>query len=148
MLIYTQNLWLHQPNSKSRRSKLCILMHTSTPNVLPEYFTNICTGIAFSLQIVDTHAIPAQRPLGPFDENQMNCQKITLYLTWVRFLNWIGILIGCAFLYKEFVLTGNMRSSFNENSLMEARSGKCMFLPYTNIMSRMWSQYYLWAAGK
>ena len=41
-----------------------------------------------------------------------------------------------------------MRSSFNENSLMEARSGKCMFLPYTNIISRMWSQYYLWAAGK
>ena len=123
-------------------------MYTDTPNDLPEYFTNICKGLVFSWQILGTHAIPAQRPLGPFDENQMKCQKITLYLTWVHIPNWTGLLIGCAFLYEAFVVTGNMRSSFNANSLMEARSGKCMLLPFTNIMSWMWSQYYLWAAGK
>ena len=56
-------------------------MHTDKPNDLPEYFTNICMGIAFSFQIFGTHSIPAKIPLGAFDENQMKCQKITLYLT-------------------------------------------------------------------
>ena len=148
MLICTQKLWLHQPYSNYRRSKLFILMHTDTPNDLPEYFTNICRGLVFSWQIMDTHAIPDQRPLGPIDENQKKCQKIKLYLTWVHIPNWTGLLIGCAFLYEAFVVTGNMRSSFNANSLMEARSGKCMLLPFSNIMSWMWSQYYPWAAGK
>ena len=152
MLICTKYLWLHQPNSNYRRSKLFIVIHTDIPNDLPEYFTKICTGIAFSCQILVTLAIPAQRPLGPFDENQMKCQKIALYLTWVRFPNWIGLRIGCAFIYEAFVVTENMRSSFCEISLMEAspyrRSGKCKLLSFANIMSRMWSQYYLWTAGK